>query len=132
MTSGGALGRTYQDGEVVVRQGEEGDCLYVVQEGQLEVVREEDGKETFIRLAGKDELLGEMAIFERQRRSATVRAKGPARVLTLDKKNFLRRVNEDPSLAFRIVETMSRRVRELSAQVVDLKRKLGEKVGGTP
>jgi CRP-like cAMP-binding protein len=132
MTSGGALGRTYHDGEVVVRQGEEGDCLYVVQEGQVEVVREENGKETFIRLAGKDELLGEMAIFERQRRSATVKAKGSARVLTLDKKNFLRRINEDPSLAFRIVETMSRRVRELSAQVVELKRKLGEKVDGTP
>ena len=130
MTSGGALGRAYQDGEVVVKQGEEGDCLYVVQEGQLEVVREEAGRETVIRLVGKDELIGEMAIFERQRRSATVRARGPARVLTLDKKNFLRRINEDPTLAFRIVETMSRRVRELSAQVVELKRQLAEKPGG--
>lgn len=130
MTGGGALGRTYRDGEVVVRQGEEGDCLFVVQEGQLEVVREEDGREVHIRMVGPDELLGEMAVFERQRRSATVRARGPARVLTLDKKNFLRRVNEDPSLAFRIVETMSRRVRELSAQVVELRRQLGEKGGG--
>lgn len=130
MTGGGALGRTYQDGEVVVRQGEEGDCLFVVQEGQLEVVREEGGREVHIRLVGKDELFGEMAVFERQRRSATVRARGPARVLTLDKKNFLRRVNEDPSLAFRIVETMSRRVRELSAQVVELKRQLAERGGG--
>lgn len=130
MTGGGALGRTYQDGEVVVRQGEEGDCLFVVQEGQLEVVREEGGREVPIRLVGKDELFGEMAVFERQRRSATVRARGPARVLTLDKKNFLRRVNEDPSLAFRIVETMSRRVRELSAQVVELKRQLAERGGG--
>jgi CRP-like cAMP-binding protein len=129
MTSG-ALGKTYQDGEVVVRQGEEGDCLFVVQEGQLEVVREEEGKETVIRLVSKDELFGEMAVFERQKRSATVRARGTARVLTLDKKNFLRRVNEDPSLAFRIVETMSRRVRELSAQVVELRCQLGEKSGG--
>jgi CRP-like cAMP-binding protein len=132
MTGGGALGRTYQDGEVVVRQGEEGDCLFVVQEGQLEVVREEGGKETLIRLVAKDELFGEMAVFERQRRSATVRARGAARVLTLDKKNFLRRINEDPSLAFRVVETMSRRVRELSAQVVELKRQLAERGGGSP
>ena len=128
--TGGALGRAYQDGEIVVRQGEEGDCLFVVQEGQLEVVRQEQGQETLIRLVGKDELFGEMAVFERQVRSATVRARGPARVLTLDKKNFLRRVNEDPSLAFRIVETMSRRVRELSAQVVELKRQLAERGGG--
>ena len=132
MTSGGALGRTYQDGEVVVQQGDEGDCLFVVQEGQLEVVRQEEGKETVLRVVAKDELVGEMAVFERQRRSATVRARGQARVLTLDKKNFLRRVNEDPSLAFRIVETMSRRVRELSSQVVELKRQLGQKVDGAP
>jgi CRP/FNR family cyclic AMP-dependent transcriptional regulator len=132
MTSGGALGRTYQDGEVVVRQGDEGDCLFVVQEGQLEVVREEQGKETLLRLVGKDELVGEMAVFERTRRSATVRARGQARVLTLDKKNFLRRINDDPTLAFRIVETMSRRVRELSSQVVELKRQLGQKVDGAP
>lgn len=132
MTGGGALGRTYQDGEVVVRQGEEGDCLFVVQEGQLEVVREEDGREVHIRMVGPDELFGEMAVFERQRRSATVRARGPARVLTLDKRNFLRRVNEDPSLAFRIVETMSRRVRELSGQVVELKRQLAARGGGPP
>jgi CRP/FNR family cyclic AMP-dependent transcriptional regulator len=132
MTSGGALGRAYQAGEVVVRQGDEGDCLFVVQEGELEVVREEAGKETLLRVVGKDELVGEMAVFERTRRSATVRARGPARVLTLDKKNFLRRINEDPSLAFRIVETMSRRVRELSSQVVELRRQLAEKGGGAP
>jgi CRP/FNR family cyclic AMP-dependent transcriptional regulator len=132
MTTSAALGRAYQAGEVVVRQGDEGDCLFVVQEGELEVVREEQGKETLLRVVGKDELVGEMAVFDRTRRSATVRARGPARVLTLDKKNFLRRINEDPSLAFRIVETMSRRVRELSSQVVELKRQLAEKEGGAP
>ena len=68
-----------------------------------------------------------MAVFEREVRSATVRALGEARVLTLDRKNFLRRINEDPSLAFRVVETMSRRVRELSAEIVRLKAALGER-----
>jgi CRP-like cAMP-binding protein len=126
----GALGRAYGDGEIVVRQGDVGDFLFVVQEGQLEVVREDGGRETIIRLLGKDEFFGEMAVFERQERSATVRARGPARVLTLDKKNFLRRINEDPSLAFRIVETMSRRVRELSAQIVELRRQLAGKGSG--
>lgn len=117
----GALGRLYQDGEVITRQGDCGDCLFVIQEGQVEIVVERDGKEIPLRVASKDELIGEMAIFERQLRSATARARGLARVLTLDKKNFLRRISEDPSLAFRIVETMSRRVRELSQQIADLK-----------
>ena len=121
----GALGRTYRDGEIVIREGDVGDCLYVVQEGHLEVVRQVDGRETVIRLVGKNELVGEMAVFDREPRSATVRARGSVRVLTLDKKNFLRRINEDPSLAFRVIETMSRRVRELTNEVVKLRGALG-------
>jgi CRP/FNR family transcriptional regulator len=118
----GALGKTYQDGEIVVRQGEEGDCLFVVQDGQLEVVREDGGKEMLLRVVGKDEIVGEMAIFERRARSATVRARGEARVLTLDRKNFLRRVGEDPTLAFRILETQSRRIRDLTEQLSAIRR----------
>ncbi len=124
-----ALGKVYQDGEVICRQGERGDVLYVVQEGQLEVVREEGGKETLLRVAGQHELLGEMGVFDGAARSATVRARGVARVLTLDKRNFLRRLNEDPTLAIRVIETMARRVRDLSKQVVELKAALAARDG---
>lgn len=118
------LGRAYADGETVTRQGDAGECLFVVQEGEVEIVAEHDGRETVLRTAGRNEILGEMAIFEHRPRSATIRAKGPARILTLDKRNFLRRINEDPSLAFRMIETMSHRVRDLSAEVVELEERL--------
>ena len=127
--SQGALGKVYHDREVIVRQGEAGDGLFVIQEGQLEILSENHGRETRLRVAGEGELIGEMAVFEREVRSATVRALGEARVLTVDRKNFLRRINEDPSLAFRLVETMSRRIRELSAEVVRLKAALRERGG---
>lgn len=125
--SQGTLGKIYHDGEVIIRQGEVGDGLFVIQEGQLEILSENEGNQSRIRVAGKGELIGEMAIFERQPRSATVRALGEARVLTVDRKNFLRRINEDPSLAFRLVETMSHRVRELSAEIVRLKAARGKR-----
>ena len=114
----GALGRTYRDGEDIVRQGEEGQCMYVVQSGQVRVLGERDGKEIELAVMGEGEFFGEMALFERQRRSATVRAKGSARVLTIDKRTLLQRIQADPSLAFRIIETLSRRVRELDAHVI--------------
>lgn len=117
----GALGRTYEDGEVVIRQGDTGDCMYVVQEGQVEVVVEKGGREVRLGVRQTGDFFGEMAIFEREARMATVRALGPARILSVDKKNFLRRVHEDPSLAYRIVQTMSRRIRELSGEVARLK-----------
>jgi len=46
---------------------------------------------------------------------------GPARILTVDHKNFLRRIHEDPSLAYQLMEVMSNRVRRLSAEVTQLK-----------
>jgi CRP/FNR family cyclic AMP-dependent transcriptional regulator len=117
----GELGKIYQDGENIVCQGEIGDCMYVIQEGQVEVISESSGEEVRLAIRGAGEFFGEMAIFERTVRSATVRALGPARILTIDKKKFLRRIQEDPTLAFRIVEIMSRRIRELSEEVSQLK-----------
>jgi CRP-like cAMP-binding protein len=113
----GALGKVYKDGEIIVRQGEVGDCMFVIQEGQVEVISEENGEEIHLAVREEGEFFGEMAIFDRDVRSATVRAMGQTRVLTVDKKNFMRRVHEDPSLAFRLVETMSRRLRELQADL---------------
>ena len=117
----GSMGKVYEDGEIIIRQGETGDCMYVVQEGEVEVFIDRDGEKVRLAVRREGDLLGEMAIFEREVRSASVRALGRARLLTLDKKNFLRRIQEDPSLAFGIVQTMSRRLRELSEEVARLK-----------
>jgi len=118
----GSLGKVYGDGQVIIQQGEVGDCMYVVQDGQVEVILEGgDGQEHCVGVRGQGEFFGEMAIFDRDLRSATVRARGEARILTVDKKNFMRRVHEDPSLAFRLVETMSGRIRELDDEVARLK-----------
>lgn len=117
----GALGKVYQDGEVIVRQGEVGDCMYVIQEGQVEVVAERGDGELRLNVLDAGELFGEMAVVERETRVATVRAVGATRVLTIDRKSFLRRIHEDPSLAYRIVQTMSRRIRELDAEVTRLR-----------
>jgi len=117
----GALGKLYRDGEVIIRQGEMEDCMYVVQEGQVEVFQENGNKEVRLAVLGEGDFFGEMAIFERDVRSATVRALGEVRVLTVDKRTFLRRITEDPSLAFRMVEKMSNRIRELNAALVRIK-----------
>ena len=117
----GELGKVYRDGEVIVRQGDVGDCMYVIQEGEVEVFTEQGGREVHLAVHGPGAFFGEMAVFDRDVRSATVRAVGEARILTIDKKNFMRRVHEDPSLAFRIVETMSQRIRELVTEVTRLK-----------
>lgn len=117
----GGLGKIYMDGEEIVHQGEVGDCMYVIQTGQAEAIQGKEGKEVRLAVLGEGDVFGEMALFERMPRSATVRALGDVRVLTIDKKTFLRRVHEDPSLAFRILQKLSYRIRELDTELVRLK-----------
>ena len=121
-TAEGALGREYSDQEVICRQGEVGDRMYVIQAGNAVVVREEGNGEVVVGRLSAGDIFGEMSIFDRQPRSATVRANGNTRVLTLDKRAFLKRVHEDPSLAFRILEGMSHRIRRLDEELSQLKR----------
>lgn len=113
-----SLGKMYRDGEEIVRQGEAGDCMYVIQAGRAEVVRSEGGKESRLAVLQEGDVFGEMALFDQEERSATVRALGEVRALTVDKRTFLRHVHEDPSLAFRILQKMSRRIRDLNAELV--------------
>ena len=117
----GALGKVYEDGEVIIQQGEVGNCMYVIQEGKVGVFMEQGEQEVQLAIRGEGDIIGEMAIFERDVRSATIRALGQVRMLTIDKRNFLRRISQDPSMAFRVVETMSRRIRELSEENAQLK-----------
>lgn len=119
--SEGRLGRDYEDGEIIVRQGDAADCMFVVQSGEVEVFVTREGKEFLLRRMGKGEVIGEISLFDREKRSATVRAVGRARLLTIDRGTFISRVHEDPTLAFHIVKTLARRIRELSEEIARLR-----------
>jgi len=118
----GALGREYADGEVICREGEPGDRMYVIQSGRAAVLHKEGGVNIEVGELQSGDVFGEMSIFDRKPRSATVCAKGAARVLTLDKRAFLRGVHEDPSLAYRVLQEMSQRIRRLDEELSRLKR----------
>ena len=119
--SSGALGREYKGGDVIVHQGEMGDCMYVIQEGEVEVVRVDNGSIIRLAVLGRGDFFGEMSVFEKEVRSATVRALDKVRVITVDKKTFMRRIQEDPTLAFRIFQTMASRIKLLNEELVTLK-----------
>lgn len=118
-----SLGKEYADREVIVKQGEPGNCMFVVQEGQVEAVAESDGREMRLRTLGPNDFFGEMALFGTENRSCTIRALGKARVLTIDKKSLLAGIQEDPSLAFRMVKTLSQRVRDLTERLAPFEMK---------
>jgi CRP-like cAMP-binding protein len=120
--STGLTGKVYQDGEAIVRQGEAGNCMYLIVSGKVEVLDQEGGKEVRLAVLGPNDSFGEMAILDRERRSATVRAMGRVRTIIVDEENLQRSVVQYPWLAHRIMEKMSRRIRELNRELVELKR----------
>ena len=117
----GELGKEYKNGEIIIKQGESGNCMYVIQSGEVEVLQDNNGSQVRLAVRKSGDFFGEMALFSKEMRSATIKALGDARVLTVDRKNLLNSIQKDPSLAFRIIETLSKRIRDLSLEIVSYK-----------
>jgi len=112
----GVLGKVYEDGEAIITQGEVGDCMYVVQQGEVQVTRETEGHEIPLATVQEGGFIGEMALFGKDLRTATVRARGRTSVLTVDHHTLLRQITENPSLAFHLIQEMSSRIRSLNSK----------------
>ena len=111
------LGILYKNGEIIIKQGTSDNCLYVIQEGKVEIIKEKDDQEVKITELGESEFFGEMGLFEKDVRSCTVRALGEAKILTIDKRNFYKSIQQDPSLAYRLLEKMSNRLRSATKKI---------------
>lgn len=113
----GELGKLYREGETIFNEDEPGDNMYVVQSGRVEVTKKSAKGEICLAKLGPGEIFGEMAMFGSNIRSATVRPLGEVIVMTIDRKIFMQKVHEDPSLAIRIMEKMSQRIRTLNNEL---------------
>jgi hypothetical protein len=106
---------TYSSGEVIIREGDPGDCAYFIQEGQVEVVRQEQGQDRVIATLGKDEYFGEMALLSNAPRNATVRAAKETRVAALGKDNFIKLLGVLPETKESILHTVQARAKQVAA-----------------
>jgi len=111
------LGTNYKNGEIIIKKGTVGNCLYVIQQGNVEVIDEINGTEIKIAELSEPDFFGEMGLFEKDVRSCTVRALGDVKILTLDKKSFYKTIQQDATLAYRLLEKMSNRLRNTNKKV---------------
>ncbi|MGD2079045.1 MAG: cyclic nucleotide-binding domain-containing protein [Chloroflexota bacterium] len=119
--SNGVLGKVYEHGDTIIRQGDAGKCMYVIQEGEVEVIRSYGGGDVRLAVLGQGDIFGEISLLGNERRSASVLAMGEVRVITIDKKIFLQRLQEDVTLAFRIFQTIAARIRNMNSKLAVLK-----------
>lgn len=88
---------TLPSGETLIRQGDPGDCLYVVISGRLRVVLEQDGREVRVfREVGRGESIGEMALLTGEKRTATIYAIRDTAVARLSQASFDRLLEQYP------------------------------------
>lgn len=81
---------SFSEGEFVFRQDDPGDCLYIVQQGEVEIAHEDGSSRppNIITRLGRGEFFGEMSMLEKSTRSATVRTVLPSDLLTLTTEDF--------------------------------------------
>jgi NADH dehydrogenase len=102
----------FEPGEEIFQQGDLGDRIYIIINGQAEVVREEtDCKKVLARL-GPGEYFGEMALLRKTTRSATVRCTAPMDTLSLPRREFSLLTAYLPDLRKSLVEVMEKRTRD--------------------
>jgi CRP/FNR family cyclic AMP-dependent transcriptional regulator len=123
--------RRFTPGETIFREGEAARELYVVLEGEIEVVkRSRRGRDTRIALLGPTDVFGEMSLVDMQARSATVRAIAPARLLRMSAEDMDALYRHDLKsyaiVVLNIARDLSRRLRvtdgllaEITANVLD-------------
>ena len=121
MISKNTLGQFYKAGEIIIKQGTEGNCLYIIQKGSVEVIEETPTVDIKVAELKKKDFFGEMSLFEKEVRSCTVKALSDVKVLTLDKRSFYKTIQNDASLAFRLLEKMSNRLRRMNERIIYLR-----------
>lgn len=101
-------------GTVVVRQGAPADKFFIIVDGEVEVLREDDGETRTIATLGRGQFFGEMAILRDMPRAATVRALSSTTLFTLDRDAFRSLVAQSLGTTERFDQVIKRRLDELS------------------
>jgi CRP-like cAMP-binding protein len=107
-----AVPRRFGPGEVVFREGDDSDTCYVVHAGHARALREHaDGRQITIATFGPGDIFGELAMFDDERRSATVEATDGLEVLGILGNDMRRLLRSYPEMTVKLVTSLSRRLR---------------------
>src|SRR5688500_20213875 len=102
----------FRAGEVIVREGDDSDTCYVVNAGHARALREHaDGRQITLATFGPGDIFGELAMFDAERRSATVEATDDLEVLGILGGDMRRLLRRHPDMAVKLVISLGRRLR---------------------
>jgi CRP/FNR family transcriptional regulator len=110
--------RTFEAGEVVFREGDESNTCYIVREGRARAIREHsDGRSITLAQFASGDIFGELAMFDDERRSATVETIEPTDVIAIVAADMRRLLREHPEIAVKLLAALGRRLRQTNERL---------------
>ncbi|HVS13398.1 MAG TPA: cyclic nucleotide-binding domain-containing protein [Thermoanaerobaculia bacterium] len=111
--------RTFRAGEVIFTQGEPGDLMYVIEEGEVEIVHraEEGAPEERLAVLQHGDFFGEMAVLEGEPRTASARARTECRVLPVSGATFGKILRNNPEISVRMMRKLCGRLRSVEERL---------------
>ncbi len=124
-----------QRGATIFSRGDSGDRLYAVRKGTVRIsISSSDGRGATLNLIRSNEIFGEIALLDGQRRTANAVAHTDCELLAIERRDFLPFIEQQPKLAFNFIQLLCTRLRWTSEQVEhvmlsDLSSRLARTVG---
>jgi CRP/FNR family transcriptional regulator len=113
-----AVPRRYPQGAIVFREGDESNTCYVVRSGRTRAVREHsDGRSITLANFGPGDIFGELAMFDNERRSATIETLEPTEVTAILGGDMRRLMREHPEIAVKLLASLAARLRETNERL---------------
>src|SRR5215468_8137591 len=101
------FGREYQPGEVLFREGEAGEVMFVIQAGAVRIAKAIGGEDKVLAVLGPGEFLGEMAILNGKPRTATATVVEPTRCLVIEARTLEQMVARNAEIALRLIKKLA-------------------------
>lgn len=111
---------TLGPGDLLFEEGQEGADMFIIERGDVELVRRVDGEERPLAVLGEGEFFGEMSMLEGLPRVASARARSDCRLLKIDRDAFEALIASRPDVAVQMLRRLSERLREFYERERDM------------
>jgi CRP/FNR family cyclic AMP-dependent transcriptional regulator len=113
-------GREYQPGNVIFREGDTGNEMFIIQSGRVRITKNVKGEDTTLVELGSGDFFGEMAVIDKEPRSANAIAVESSRLIALDEEVFEMHMQTNPKIVKKILKNLTQRLRNSNLTIANL------------
>ena len=117
------FGKNAINDETIFKEGENGDQMYIIQEGSVKISRIIGNGEHILDVLKKGDFFGEMAIVSRIKRTASATAIGNVQLLAFNRDGFVQMIEKNPKIGLNIIDKLCKRLEHANSQIKRLVKK---------